>query len=176
MPSVVFVCTANICRSPVAEALFRDWLRQRPEAGQGEWQVSSAGTWANSGLPATDETCELLAEAGLDLSSHRSRRVDRQMVETADLLLCMTRSQREALQVEFPDRAGRIQMLSAMAGPEFDVADPYGGPRQEYADMIAEVKHLVETGGPRILALAGPPHKVVLPKTAPLKRSRPDTL
>jgi protein-tyrosine-phosphatase len=155
MPSVVFVCTANICRSPVAEALFRDWLSQRTDAG--EWRVSSAGTWANEGDPASVDACEVLAEAGLDLKSHRSQRVERELIETADLLLCMTRSQREALQAEFPDLAGRIQLLSAMAGAEYDVADPYGGPRQGYVDMVAEVKQLVEMGGPRILALAGRP-------------------
>ena len=116
MPSIIFVCTANICRSPVAEALFRDWLRQRPEAGA--WRVSSAGTWADEGAAASAYAIEVLAEAGLDLKSHRSRRVEREMIAAADLLLCMTRSQREALQAEFPDLAGRIQLLTAMAGPE----------------------------------------------------------
>ena len=172
MPSVIFVCTANICRSPVAEALFREWLRPRPEAAA--LLVGSAGTWASAGQPASEEACALLAEAGLDLSAHRSRRLDRPMMATADLLLCMTRSQREALQVEFPDRASRIQLLSAMAGQVFDVADPYGGPRAGYVAMIAEIKQLVEAGGPRILELAGLPRRVALPQTAPLKPKRPD--
>src|SRR5207244_3888771 len=106
-----------------------------------------------------------------DLSSHRSRRVDHKMAEAADLLLCMTRSQREALQVEFPDVAGRIHLLSAMAGPAFDVLDPYGGPHQGYVDMVAEIKQLVEAGGPRIVALAGQTRKLLLPQTAPLRRT-----
>src|SRR5205814_8105652 len=101
MPSIVFVCTANICRSPVAEALFADWLRQQPDA-QG-WQVSSAGTWAADGAPASETTREVLSEFGLDLSRHRARRVDRSLVAAADLLLCMTRSQREAMQADFPE-------------------------------------------------------------------------
>jgi len=155
MPSVVFVCTANICRSPVAQALFSDWLRKQSDADG--WQISSAGTWADDGAPASPYSREVLAELGLDLKSHQARRVDRQLVEAADLLLCMTRSQREALQAEFPDLAGRIQLLSAMAGPAYDIADPYGGPRQGYVDMVAEVKHLVEAGGPRIMALAARP-------------------
>jgi protein arginine phosphatase len=153
MPTIVFVCTANICRSPVAEALFRDWLRRRPETG--EWRVSSAGTWADDGLPASAYSVDVLAGLGLDLSPHRSRRVERELLAAADLVLCMTRSQREALQVEFPDLAGRIQLLTAMAGPPYDVADPYGGPRQGYVQMAAEIKHLLDIGGERILALAG---------------------
>ena len=160
MPTIVFVCTANICRSPVAEALFRDWLRRRPEAG--EWRVSSAGTWADDGLPASAYSVDVLAGLGLDLSPHRSRRVERDLMASADLVLCMTRSQREALQVEFPDLAGRIQLLTAMAGPAYDVADPYGGPRQGYVDMAAEIKHLLDIGGERILLLAGQP-----PETRP---------
>lgn len=157
MPNVIFVCTANICRSPVAEALFCDWLRQRLAAGADAWRVSSAGTWADEGAPASAYSAEVMAEAGLDLSAHRSRRVDRQMLEAADLVLCMTRSQREALQVEFPDLAGRVQLLTIMAGPAYDVADPYGGPRQGYVEMAAELKQIVERGGPRILALVGRP-------------------
>ena len=152
MPSVIFVCTANICRSPVAEALFRHWLRQRPEAV--EWQVSSAGTWAQTGAPASTYAREVLSELGLDVSQHRSRRIERDMAEAAGLVVCMTRSQREALQTEFPDLADRIQLLSAMAGPAYDIADPYGGPRQGYVDMVAEVKQLVEAGGARLMALA----------------------
>jgi len=157
MPNVIFVCTANICRSPVAEALFRDWLLRQPAASAAAWRVSSAGTWADDGLPASAYTVDVLAAAGLDLSAHRSRRVVREMIEAADLLLCMTRSQREALQVEFPDLAGRIQLLTALAGPAYDVADPYGGPRQGYVEMAAEIKQILEQGGPRILALAGRP-------------------
>lgn len=153
MPTILFVCTANICRSPVAEALFAFWLRG--QAVPGDWRVESAGTWAEPGLPASTFSREVLERLGLDISSHRSRRVDRAMIEAADLVLCMTRSQREALQAEFPDLAGRIQLLSAMAGPSYDIADPYGGPRQGYVEMVAELQHLVAAGGQRMLDLAG---------------------
>lgn len=152
MPSVIFVCTANICRSPVAEALFADWLRQQPDGEA--WRVSSAGTWADEGAPASTYSCDVLGERGLDISRHRARRVDRAMVAAADLVLCMTRSQREAIQADFPEYAGRIHLLSAMAGPAYDIADPYGGPRQGYVEMVAELEHLLAAGRARILALA----------------------
>jgi protein-tyrosine phosphatase len=159
MPSIVFVCTANICRSPVAEALFADWLRLQPDAQA--WRVSSAGTWADDGTPASVYSREVLGELGLDITRHRARRVDRAMLAGADLVLCMTRSQREAMQADFPDFAGRILLLSAMAGPAYDIADPYGGPRQGYVEMVAEIKHLLEVGRPCILALAGAPPEAV---------------
>ncbi len=152
MPTILFVCTANICRSPVAEALFGAWLRQQalPE----EWQVASAGTWAAPGLPASAFSREILGEMGLDLTSHRARRVDRATLQAAGLVVCMTRSQQEALQTEFPDLAGRVHLLSSMAGPAYDIADPYGGPREGYVEMVAELQHLIAAGGPRMLELA----------------------
>ena len=152
MPNILFVCTANICRSPVAEALFADWLRRR--AVPGDWQVSSAGTWADDGYPAAQHSRDILAEQGLDLSLHRARRVDVGMLAQADLVLCLTNAHREALQAEFPQFASRLALLSAMAGVAYDIADPYGGPRSGYAAMVAELRDLIERGGDRIVAAA----------------------
>ena len=152
MPRIVFICTANICRSPVAAALFGEWLSKNKVPG--DWRVESAGAWTQAGLPASTYTRELLAERGLDLSEHRSRLLDAQMVESADLMLCMTQSHREGILADFPTAAGRLFLLSAMAGPAYDIDDPYGGPRAGYVEMIQEIEHLIEVGGPRILSLA----------------------
>ncbi len=152
MPSVLFVCTANICRSPVAEALFADWLRRSRTPG--EWRVSSAGTWAQPGLRASTFSIEVARDRGLDLRAHRSRAVDAAMMRAADVVVCMTRAQREALQAAFPEHAGRVHLLAAMVGTAYDVADPYGSEREAYAVMLAELRELIEAGGPRIVALA----------------------
>jgi protein-tyrosine phosphatase len=152
MPTVLFICTANICRSPAAEVLFADWLRRR--AIPGEWQVSSAGTWADDDAPAATYSREILAERGLDLAAHRARRVDAALLAEANLVVCMTRTHQEALRAEFPAAAERIVLLSALAGPAFDVADPYGGPRDGYVAMIAELEDLFERGGEQLVAAA----------------------
>ena len=62
MPAVLFVCTANICRSPMAEVLFRAWLRRA--AVPGKWVVASAGTWAEPGAPAAAFSQQVAAERG----------------------------------------------------------------------------------------------------------------
>jgi protein-tyrosine phosphatase len=153
MPNILFVCTANICRSPVAEVIFADWLQR--QGIPGDWQVTSAGTWASPGLAVSAYSREALVGQGLTLGDHRSRRVDREMLEATDVVLCMTRSQCEALQIEFSEHASRVHLLTALAGPGYDVADPYGGPRDGFVRMAAEVRRLIEAAGPRIVALAG---------------------
>jgi protein-tyrosine phosphatase len=152
MPRVLFVCTANVCRSPVAEAYFVDWLKRN--SIEGDWQVGSAGTWARPGERASPLSVDILKTQGLDLTTHRARRVDAAMLAEASIVLCMTHSHQEALRVEFPAFAAAVQVLSAMAGPAFDIDDPYGGPREAYLEMTDEVRGLIEVGGPRIVSLA----------------------
>jgi protein-tyrosine phosphatase len=152
MPSVVFVCTANVCRSPVAEALFRDWLRRRGVVD--EWRVSSAGTWARDGAPVPPALGRLLQARGLDLSGHRARRVTEGLLAASDLTLCMTQSHCEALRIEFATCASRVKMLSEFAGRAYDVPDPCEGREPDYRVLISEITQLIEVGGPRIVAAA----------------------
>lgn len=81
---VLFVCTGNICRSPMAEALF---AHLAPEA-----EVGSAGTMDWSGQPAHEYAIAAMAERGLDLSAHRSRRLSEYLVDESDLIVAMTRN------------------------------------------------------------------------------------
>lgn len=152
MPEILVVCTGNICRSPVVEALLRQALRQQ---GLDEtWRVSSAGTWAPAGAPASLYSALLLAERGLDISQHRSRLVNQAMIDQADLILCLELGHAEALRSEFLQAADKIHLLAATAGPAYSVEDPYGGPREGYERMVAEVSNLVQRGLPRLIELA----------------------
>ena len=156
MPRVVVVCTANICRSPVGEAVLRQRLQAQAGAAgqQTPWQVLSAGTWADRGQLASAYSVELMAEQGLDISRHTSRPVDKMLVEESDLLLCMETGHAEALRAEFPDQAHKIHLLTEMAGPAYSVSDPYGGTRSDYERMVTEVTRLIDAGLPRIKELA----------------------
>lgn len=151
MVKIIAVCTANICRSPVVEAVLRDRLAAK---GLEEWQVSSAGTWAQNGLAASRFSREILAERGLDINNHASRIITREMLEEATLVLCLAEGHAEAMRAEFPDQASKIFLLTEMVGQRYSISDPYGGPRFAYARMVDDVTKLIEDGLPRIIELA----------------------
>ncbi len=152
MPTILIICTANQCRSPVGEALLRKQLTEAH--GDLEWQVESAGTWAANDRPAHPDMRVAAMEAGLDLATHRARNVDTLPLEGYDLLLTMEQSHKEALEIEFPAVRGRTHLLSTMAGVSYDVPDPIGGPPDEYRASVRELDRLIRMSLPRIVELA----------------------
>lgn len=146
------ICTANICRSPLAEKMLAKLLKAN-EATAG-WAVSSAGSWAQQARAASHGSVLMAEERGLDLSEHVARMVTLEMAQESDLLLCMTANHKEALQIDFRDEAHKILLLSEMVGKSFDVKDPYGGPMKGYEKMAKEVEALIENGLPKIIEIA----------------------
>ena len=152
MTTILVVCTGNICRSPMAAALLRARLEEDQE--RQDWRVVSVGTWASEGRPASAYAIEEMSERGIDIRTHRSRSVDAGLMEEADLVLVMTRNHAEALSVAFPEHAQKVHLLSEMSGQAYDVSDPYGGTRLEYAYIAQELEQLIDEGYERIVSLA----------------------
>ena len=137
---ILLVCTGNICRSPLAEALLRRDLTAR---GFPEIEVGSAGTGAWDGAPASEGAYLVGLERGLDLSGHRARLLTRELVEGADLVLTMARHHRA--RVEELGGEGRVFVLGEYAGrdgEDAEVSDPFGGDLDVYRDTCAELEAL----------------------------------
>ncbi|MEZ4683758.1 MAG: hypothetical protein R2932_57070 [Caldilineaceae bacterium] len=156
MPKILIVCTANQCRSPLAEELLRQQLRATYPAQA--WQVESAGTWATSGRSAHPDMRTVAAEFGLDLAAHRARNVDNVDLAAYDLILTMEQSHKEAMQIEFPAVRGRIYLLSEMLGVTYDVPDPIGGPLDDYRATVRELDRLLKHSLPRLVEIATANH------------------
>ncbi len=121
--NILFVCTGNICRSPMAEALFRHRIGARAACAAG-----SAGVAAPPGTPASEEAVEALREWGIDLENHRSRSLTPGLVEEADLILVMTWQHRQQILALSPQAEDKIKLITAFQtdGGGADIPDPIG--------------------------------------------------
>ncbi len=142
--SVLFVCAGNICRSPMAEALFKHLAQSRPALAP--LLVGSAGTIAMDGNRATPETRQVARdEFGLDLSGHRARNVEGL---DADLILTMDPMVTRELRRFKPD--GRIILLGEYAGNGEAVDDPYGSVVEAHRVSAQQIRRLVDAAADRL--------------------------
>jgi len=128
---ILFVCTGNICRSPMAEYILR--ARMGDESG---WIVASTGLAACHGMSASQAAITVLREEGIDLTPHRSRPLDRQWVDAASVIVVMTSAHREQIRMLYPDATERVFLLGSFGGGGRDVPDPIGCPVDTYQQIM----------------------------------------
>lgn len=143
---VLFVCTGNTCRSPMAELMFRKLLADRlgcdlEELGDQGVIVMSAGLSAMNGSRPSPEAVDVMAKMGLNLCEHESQPVTSQLVRHADVIWTMTRAHRQAIVSQWPDAASRTAVLCP---DQADVADPIGGPMEFYEQSALQIRKALE--------------------------------
>src|SRR5690606_6238551 len=112
----------NICRSPMAEAMFRHALPEK--------QFFSAGLDAPLGHAADAHACDLMRERGLDIGAHRARGIEGWMLLESDLILTMEKSHKDYLELRYPVTQGKVMRLGEAL--RCDIPDPYGKDRQAF--------------------------------------------
>jgi protein-tyrosine-phosphatase len=135
----------------MAEGLLKQEVARRGEALH--WQIQSAGTWTEPGLPATQFSQTVMARRQIDLAEHRSRPVDGELLGAADVVLVMTHNHQEALNAEFPEVADCVHLLSQLVDRSFDIEDPYGGSLEDYEVCADDIQNILITGWTRLVEL-----------------------
>lgn len=138
MTRVLFVCTGNTCRSPMAEAI----LKSRNLPGI---EVKSAGVYAADGSAASENTRKVLAENGILFDSHQASLLNEALVNWTSYIITMTATHKAAVISMFPDAAGKTFTLKefAIGNSMSDIADPFGGPIEQYRHTYNEMNDMI---------------------------------
>ena len=150
MNSILFICSANICRSPMVMGL----LRSMVEDSSDQWKIESAGVWDMGGQQVAPNTQLVLKERGIDLNDHTSRTVTGTMLSEFNLVLVMEDIHKEVLKLAFPQYTDRIYMLSEMVGEFYNIVDPIGSSLADFEETALEMERILTERFEKISILA----------------------
>ncbi|MHC9540872.1 MAG: low molecular weight protein arginine phosphatase [Vulcanimicrobiota bacterium] len=147
---ILFVCTGNQCRSPMAEAMFKHMLKERKIGNEKEIHIESCGTGGFIGCPATGEAIEVMREHGVDLSRHISRGVSEEILAGADIVFAMAKHHENLLTMMYPQYSTKTHLLkqyirlhgSGSPDTEYDleIHDPIGKDITVYREVYNQLR------------------------------------
>jgi len=139
MKTILFICTGNVCRSPMAEGIFRQAVQ-----GRGNYRVISAGLGAMEGQAPSAHAVEAVRELGIDISRQRSRMLTPQLVAQADYIFGMTHSHVDTVMLLYPQAAEKTFLLREFDDTldpfEKDISDPIGGSYEIYMNCRDQIE------------------------------------
>lgn len=147
--TVLLVCTGNTCRSVMAQGILQDLLKEMGE--EDSLQVISAGVAAALGGEASEEAMLVLEERGTELGRHRSRPVTQNLLAQANLVLTMTKSQRDLIQRLYPGEGKKVFCLKEYVDELGDIEDPIGMPVAAYRKTARQLERLLLKAAKKIL-------------------------
>lgn len=149
--NVLFVCSSNTCRSPMAEAILDDIIDRSSDL-RGNVKVESCGTFACEGQEASEIARQVMEQMGLSLKRHETEQFDLEKAEWADLILAMSKEQIEHMEAIAPKQTGKMHTLLGYINgvygdpvdEEYDISDPFKGDEEDYIQCANEIKAGVE--------------------------------
>ena len=138
---ILFICTGNTCRSPMAEGYFRYLLSQ---SNRKDITVASAGTFAGEGEPPSLHSVKAMKNIGIDIANYRSSSLTLDMLGAADLIIAMTMSHKMYVGQQSIDALKKTKLLGDYADSGNDLSDPFGSGSDVYSDCLNSMKPSLE--------------------------------
>ena len=153
MKKILFVCTGNICRSVIAEHLFKKILKDKKIV---DIEVGSAGIDGNPEYRIYGILAELMTEKGIDYSKHISTKITDKHLADCDLIIVMEQLHQKYISYSNPEADGKVKLLKELAGEgKVDIHDPIGKPAEAYKEVFEEINECIKKVAENLIEAAG---------------------